>query len=132
MTTRKQIENLHESSGSKTAAALAALLGYGSGGFSQLHMGCRTPGATHATATALFDFLDDNPSIVEAMVEAALDNGVDCDGEELSEAEVCESCNYEIEEDEESEEGLCPACVEANEDDPALLAKQDELSNPER
>lgn len=31
MTTRKQIENLREHSGSKTAAALAYLLGYGRG-----------------------------------------------------------------------------------------------------
>ena len=104
MTTRKELENLSENSGSKTAAALAYLLGYGHDGFFQLHMNCRTEGAKGASATALFAFLDDNPSIVEAMVEKALENGVDSEGEEITDEE-CEECGEEFNAD-----GTCNNC----------------------
>jgi len=98
MTTRKEIENLHENSGSRQAAALAFLLGYGRGSWSQLHMGCTTRGAEGASATSLFDFLDDNPGVVEKMVEWVLEEGRDCDGEELEDEEECEGCGLPIDE----------------------------------
>ena len=56
MTTGKEIENLSEHSGSKTAAALAYLLGYGRGTCAQLHMGCRTKGAEGADGDGTLRF----------------------------------------------------------------------------
>jgi hypothetical protein len=104
MTTRKSIEDLNESSGSKKAAALAYLLGYTARGFSQLHMGCSTREASGASATSLFDFLDDNPGAVEALIEWVLNEGCDSDGEELTDEDQCE-CGEDFD-----KEGLCPEC----------------------
>ena len=111
MTTGKEIENLSEHSGSKTAAALAYLLGYGRGTCAQLHMGCRTKGAEGASATALFDFLDDNPGVVEKMVEWVLEEGCDSEGNELDTPEECEDCDEVLLDD-----GSCPSCDKEKDD----------------
>src|SRR5271157_5244912 len=117
MTTRKEIENLHESSGSKKAAALGYLLGYGTGGVSQLHMCCRTQVAMFASATALFDFLDDNPGVVEKMVEWVLDEGRDAEGNKLTDEVKCEGCGEPLGEDGICEEcDACDACVARGEE----------------
>jgi hypothetical protein len=104
-TSRKEIENMHESKGSRSAAALAYLLGYNDQNILQLHMGCQTPGATGAHATHLFDMLDDNPGMVQAMVEWVLDRGRDSEGAVLTDdddEETCDDCGQKID-----EEGEC-------------------------
>lgn len=80
MTTRKEIESIRPESGAEGLALMARKLGYESR-FGQLMFN------NGATASDLFEFLDDNPGAVEAVLQWVLDEGRTRDGEELEDQE---------------------------------------------
>lgn len=88
MATRKEIEEIRTEGGAEELARMAQLLGYRAR-FGQLTFN------NGATATDLFDFFEDNPGAVEAVVQWVLDSGCNRDGSLLDEDD---------DEDEEEEE----------------------------
>ena len=78
MTTRSEIEEINPEGGAQALAMMARRLGYVSH-LAQLGF------PNGATASDLFEFFDDNPGAVEAVVEWVLDRGRTRDGDELTE-----------------------------------------------
>lgn len=76
--TLKTIEDTNISD-SESLAQLAKDLGYGDSSFGQLYF------RNGACATNLFEFLDDNPGAIEAVVNWVLENGCFADGQEIPE-----------------------------------------------
>jgi hypothetical protein len=79
MTTRREIEDTDTQHGAEGLALMARKLGYRSR-FGQLAFN------NGATASDLFEFFDDNPGAVEAVVQWVLDeHGCTREGEKLQE-----------------------------------------------
>jgi hypothetical protein len=76
MSLLSEIENLRTDQGAKTLAKMARLLGYHSP-LAQLAFG------NGATASDLFDFFEDNPGAVEAVIDWVIDQNRDKDGNSL-------------------------------------------------
>jgi hypothetical protein len=76
MTSRKEIEDTKQNVAG--LAMMARKLGYTSPGFEQLHFN------NGASATNLFDFLGDNPGAIEAIIDWVLAEGLDSNGEPLT------------------------------------------------
>jgi hypothetical protein len=92
MASRKVIEAIRSESGAEGLAGMARELGYRSR-FGQLQFN------NGATASDLFEFFQDNPGAVDAVLTWVLDEGRDSDGNELSDEDEDE----ETDEDEEDE-----------------------------
>jgi hypothetical protein len=80
MSLKNEIENICIEDGAKGLALMARKLGYRSA-FAQLAFG------NGATASDLFDFFEDNPGAVEAVINWVVDRNQDVDGQPLDEDE---------------------------------------------